>query len=148
MRSVIATLLMILLGSPVLSGELDGKGLWCDWQGFFFKDGAFELYSRDSYDSDNDGNKFEQNRVFSASETSYSSSDQYVRMYFKKNDKSMYKLLDRISLESRRVGCEPECKEVTQCEVIDNLSDFNKRLKIEEEKYRKEHEQKLKKRKI
>ena len=152
MRKLIATLFIVAICTPVFSGELDGKGLWCDWQGFFFKAGGFELYSQDTFDSDNDGNTFEQYRVFRSSETKYVTSDEFAILYFKSQGYDSGIRLSRFTLKSIRFGCYDEkhrtCTEWVQCEVIDNGSEFNKRLIKEEDKAKKKHEQKLKKQKI
>ena len=126
--------------------------MWCDLQGFFFKDGGFELYSYDHSDSDRDGNRFEQNRVFSSNETKYKTSDDFAFLYFNYKDYDSGIRLDRFTLKTMRFGCLDEnhrtCTEWVQCELIESESDFKKRLMKEEDKAKKEHEQKMKKRKI
>ena len=50
MRKLIATLLITALGSPVFSGEVDGKGIWCENEvGYFFKNDSFEAYVQDDF---------------------------------------------------------------------------------------------------
>jgi hypothetical protein len=137
MRKVIATLLMIVLGTPVWSGEVDGKGIWCENEvGYFFKNDSFEAYVQDDFDVDDDGDFTEHYPVFTQDDTSYRTHKDSVIMCIESQGCDSGIMLDRIKIHIRFFGCRSDCPdkiEYIKCEVLENESEFKKRLKQEEE---------------
>ena len=149
MSKVIATLLMLAICTPVWSGELDGKGLWCsDGQGFFFVDGGFEAYILipSFINSDGVSGKLNINQSFTEKDTSYQTTDFEIIMYFESQGYETGILVDRTTLKSKRFGMPKPSP--AQCEVLQSKSDFKKRLIEEKDIANKQREEKMKKRKI
>ena len=104
---------LFLLSSTVFGEEVKGVGLICERHNFeipthiafWFKGGKkMEVYQRDTTDEDNDGDDVEYSFSEGASKkTSYTASDQYIKVYYKDDDGKIYsdwyEQIDRFTLQ-------------------------------------------------